>query len=94
MGVTGSVATIKAKVIIEELKKKIDNVEIILVPTQSALHFLPPKLQELNVDKIHLDQDEWDSWKGRGDPVLHIELRKWADILILAPLREQSIIIS
>ena len=32
------------------------------------------------------DEDEWSSWKKRSDPVLHIELRKWADILLIAPL--------
>jgi phosphopantothenoylcysteine decarboxylase len=32
------------------------------------------------------DQDEWSSWTKRGDPVLHIELRKWSDILLIAPL--------
>ena len=26
------------------------------------------------------------SWSSRSDPVLHIELRKWADLLVLAPL--------
>ena len=25
-------------------------------------------------------------WSGRGDPVLHIELRRWADLLLIAPL--------
>jgi phosphopantothenoylcysteine decarboxylase len=34
---------------------------------------------------LHTDADEW-AWKGRGDPVLHIELRKWADVLVIAPL--------
>ncbi len=32
------------------------------------------------------DQDEWSSWSKRNDPVLHIELRKWADMLLIAPL--------
>lgn len=32
------------------------------------------------------DTKEWESWKRRGDPVKHIELRDWADILLLAPL--------
>ena len=27
------------------------------------------------------DEDEWKDWKTVGDPVLHIELRNWADIL-------------
>ncbi|XP_072881867.1 phosphopantothenoylcysteine decarboxylase isoform X4 [Hemitrygon akajei] len=25
-------------------------------------------------------------WKQRTDPVLHIELRRWADLLVIAPL--------
>eukprot|EP00052_Salpingoeca_macrocollata_P011247 m.86464 g.86464 ORF g.86464 m.86464 type:complete len:153 (-) comp17964_c0_seq3:242-700(-) len=36
--------------------------------------------------KIHTDEDEWASWKKMGDPVLHIELRRWADIMVVAPL--------
>lgn len=26
------------------------------------------------------------AWQKRGDPVIHIDLRKWADILLIAPL--------
>lgn len=33
-----------------------------------------------------VDEDEWTSWQGRSDPVLHIELRKWADACLIAPL--------
>lgn len=25
-------------------------------------------------------------WRGRSDPVLHIELRRWADLMLVAPL--------
>ena len=32
------------------------------------------------------DSDEWISWKKRKDPVLHIELRKVSDVLLIAPL--------
>jgi len=32
------------------------------------------------------DEDEWTSWQKRSDPVLHIELKKWADIFVIAPL--------
>ena len=32
------------------------------------------------------DKDEWESWKKRSDPVLHVELRKVADLLLIAPL--------
>lgn len=32
------------------------------------------------------DEEEWESWKKRDDPILHIELRKWADLCLIAPL--------
>ncbi|KAK0568093.1 hypothetical protein OC861_002258 [Tilletia horrida] len=35
--------------------------------------------------KMWSDEDEWSQWKRVGDPVLHIELRRWADIVLLAP---------
>ncbi|CAI4755611.1 AAC_collapsed_G0050140.mRNA.1.CDS.1 [Saccharomyces cerevisiae] len=37
------------------------------------------------------DQDEWDVWRQRTDPVLHIELRRWADILVVAPLTANTL---
>lgn len=41
--------------------------------------------------KIYRDQDEWDMWKNRGDPVLHIDLTKWADAMVIAPLDANSL---
>ena len=34
---------------------------------------------------MFFDEDEW-SWSGRTDPVLHIELRRVACLLVVAPL--------
>jgi len=31
------------------------------------------------------DPLEWRAWGGRGDPVLHVLLKDWADLLLLAP---------
>ncbi len=38
--------------------------------------------------RLYLDEDEWPATGlfRVGEPVLHIELRKWADVLLLAPL--------
>ena len=33
---------------------------------------------------LYLDEDEW-AYSEVGDPVLHIELRKWADAMVIAP---------
>ena len=62
-----------------------------MIPTKSGLHFLPKDLNELNADKVHQDEEEWEAWQGRGDPVLHIDLRKWADILVIAPLSANTL---
>lgn len=37
--------------------------------------------------RVHLWQnsDEWSSFQRIGDPILHIELRRWADIVLIAP---------
>ena len=37
------------------------------------------------------DEDEWRAWRRLGDPVMHIELRRWADLLLLAPLSANSL---
>ena len=54
--------------------------------TENSRHFLP-SLSTLGVEgeEVFVDAHEWERWKGRGDPVLHIELRKWADLALVAP---------
>ncbi|KAK7792929.1 hypothetical protein R5R35_008071 [Gryllus longicercus] len=39
-----------------------------------------------NSIEVFNDEDEWKAWNSRGDPVLHIELGKWADLMVIAPL--------
>ena len=36
-------------------------------------------------------QDEWNEWNKIGDPVLHIQLRDWADMMIIAPLSAHTL---
>lgn len=35
--------------------------------------------------------DEWKEWQKLGDPVLHIDLRDWANVLIVAPLSAHTL---
>mmetsp|Transcript_4445 Transcript_4445/g.11676 ORF Transcript_4445/g.11676 Transcript_4445/m.11676 type:complete len:200 (-) Transcript_4445:1293-1892(-) len=35
--------------------------------------------------------DEWKQWNMMGDPVLHIDLRDWADLLLIAPLSAHTL---
>lgn len=56
-----------------------------MVVTESAKHFY----NTVDIAKgvqILTDKDEWAAWSGRGDPVLHIELGKWANLFLIAPL--------
>jgi phosphopantothenoylcysteine synthetase/decarboxylase len=40
---------------------------------------------------LHTASDEWKEWQQMGDPVLHIDLRNWADILLVAPLSAHTL---
>lgn len=56
-----------------------------MIATKNAKHFI--ERSELPVQVTILDdQDEWQMWSKRDDPVLHIELGKWADLMLIAPL--------
>lgn len=49
------------------------------------MHFI--NREEINHKvEIITDEVEWSSWQKRGDPVMHIDLGKWADIMVIAPL--------
>ncbi|XP_065545089.1 phosphopantothenoylcysteine decarboxylase isoform X1 [Lathamus discolor] len=82
VGVTGSVAALKLPLLIAELLK-ITGLEVKVVTTERAKHFY--SVQEIPVT-LYSDEDEWQLWQGRSDPVLHIELRRWADLMLVAPL--------
>jgi phosphopantothenoylcysteine synthetase/decarboxylase len=94
LGVTGSVAAILTPDLFAALKRQGHEVKV--VATSSALYFfdplaLDPTRRGRNPEIIVLDDDEWPGrhegrhWQ-RGDPVLHIELRRWADLFLIAPL--------
>ncbi|XP_034032321.1 phosphopantothenoylcysteine decarboxylase [Thalassophryne amazonica] len=82
VGVTGSVAALNLPVLVSELLQ-LPGVDVRVVTTEHAKHFYNP--DEVSV-KIYSDKDEWKIWTKRSDPVLHIELRRWADLLVIAPL--------
>ncbi|XP_062535377.1 uncharacterized protein LOC134204590 [Armigeres subalbatus] len=44
-------------------------------------------------EDVHMQRgaDEWSSWGGCGDSVLHIELGKWADLKLVAPLNANTL---
>ncbi|XP_060030195.1 phosphopantothenoylcysteine decarboxylase isoform X2 [Erinaceus europaeus] len=98
VGVTGSVAALKLPLLVSKLLdipgllSRDDTrlwavlgqrVEVAVVSTERAKHFYSS--QDIPVT-LYSDADEWEMWKRRSDPVLHIELRRWADLMLVAPL--------
>ncbi|XP_053320739.1 phosphopantothenoylcysteine decarboxylase [Spea bombifrons] len=82
VGVTGSVAALKLPNLVSGLLE-IPGVQVQVVSTERAKHFY--NVNDVSVP-LYSEQDEWEMWKQRSDPVLHIELRRWADLMLLAPL--------
>ncbi|KAI8365346.1 phosphopantothenoylcysteine decarboxylase-like protein [Radiomyces spectabilis] len=82
VGATGSVASIKIPELVR-LFKEDPTVDVKVVPTEAARFFF--KAEDVDAD-MYTDQQEWEMWKKKTDPVLHIDLRNWADIMVVAPL--------
>ena len=90
LGVTGSVASLRTPALYAGLRGLGHSVRV--VTTGPALHFFDPA--HLPADPadplggpVFRDADEWPEarWE-REDPVLHVEFRRWADLLVVAPL--------
>ncbi|GME79072.1 unnamed protein product [[Candida] boidinii] len=90
-GACGSVSIKKTRLIINKLEEIYkDKVSIQLIITKASEHFVSRGEFPSDV-QIWRDKDEWTTWSNRADPVLHIELRRWADILIIAPLTANTL---
>lgn len=101
LGVTGSVAAVKTPELYSALGAAGHDVKVVSTKW-ALTFFDPSSLPAGRAEKaegddplqvrdqatFYLDEDEWPH--GRvfevGEPVLHIELRKWADLLLIAPL--------
>lgn len=88
LSVSGSVAAIKTLELYTSLKKSSD---VKVIATKSGMHFIDRIEKGEEPMPIYLDEMEWESWQTKGDDVLHIFLRNWADINIIAPLSANTL---
>ncbi|EFO26236.1 hypothetical protein LOAG_02248 [Loa loa] len=90
IGITGSVASIKLPELITELHKNSPKEKLVIriVATDAARTFIDESAFDV---PIYNELDEWNMWKKRGDPILHIELREWSDAMLIAPLDANSL---
>ncbi|KAK9378270.1 flavoprotein [Kockiozyma suomiensis] len=94
LAASGSVASIKIPLIVEKLYRIYEpsRISIQIVVTSSAERFLPAADKPLPAAiKVWRDSDEWKHWSDRSDPIVHIELRRWAHLLLVAPLSANTL---
>ena len=94
VGATGSVAAIKIPELFSALKAAGHAVRV--VATEPALYFFDPAALDAtrvlrNPEVVTIDEDEWPGRSDgvryrRGAEVMHIELRRWAELFLVAPL--------
>ena len=87
VAVTGSIAAVKAPILVSRLIKA--GAEVKCVITQSATNLVSPlSLSTLSRNKCYQDKDQWADSQTKP---LHIALAEWAELIIVAPLSATSL---
>lgn len=91
LGITGSIASYKSFDVARQLVKNGHTVKVVL--TNGALEFIKPEtFRYIGVEAVYLPTDDFlPKHLGKGSTVLHIELVKWADKLVVAPASANTI---
>ena len=100
LAASGSVAVVKLPLIISSLAHH-PNLSIRVILTQHAARFLTgqspetPTIASLSalplVDAVYQDEHEWAEPWTRDASILHIELRRWSHLLVVAPLTANTL---
>jgi phosphopantothenoylcysteine decarboxylase len=86
IGVTSSIAAYRIPNLVSMLKK--ENFEVKTIVTEHAKAFVAPQaLAVMSQNTCFSDKDEWTNKQN----VLHIELAKWCDCYLLAPLSANTL---
>lgn len=86
IGITSSIAAYRIPNLVSMLRK--ENFEIKTIITENARAFVAPQaLAVMSQNPCFGDSDEWTSKEN----VLHIELAKWCDVYLLAPLSANTL---
>ena len=84
VGITGSIAAYKAAELISQLKSAGANVKVIM--TKASESFITETTLEcISKNKVLIDESEND------ESFLHIDVSKWADIILVAPCTANSL---
>ena len=87
VAITGSIAAVKAPILISRLIKA--GAEVRCVLTQSASKLVSPlSLSTLSRHKCYQDKDQWQDDQTKP---LHIALAEWAELILVTPMSATSI---
>ena len=87
VAVTGSIAAVKAPILVSRLIKA--GAEVKCVITQSAAKLVSPlSLSTLSRNKCYQDKDQWKDYQTKP---LHIALAEWAELILVAPMSATSL---
>lgn len=85
LGVTGSISVYKTIDLVREYVKRGHNVRVVF--THGALKFIKPELYGyLGCEKYYLPEEDF-----LHSNVLHVDLAKWAEVFVIAPLSASSL---
>lgn len=90
LGVCGSISAYRSLDICRGLAKNGHKVKVVL--TRGALEFVKPEVfSYLGADEVFRPFDDFNTQAAKDRSVLHIELSKWADRLVIAPASANSL---
>ena len=87
VAVTGSIAAVKAPILISRLIKIGAEVKCVITPSAAKL-VSPLSLSTLSRNKCYQDQDQWHDYQTKP---LHIALAEWAELILVAPMSATSL---
>ena len=86
IGVTSSIAAYRIPNLVSTLKKQDHEIKVVI--SEKAHAFVAPQaLAVMSGNPCYTDGDEW----GNTNRVLHIELAKWCDVFLIAPLSANTL---
>jgi phosphopantothenoylcysteine decarboxylase/phosphopantothenate--cysteine ligase len=90
LGVTGGIAAYKSVYLLRLLRGEGAQVKVIM--TESACEFVGPlTFEALSENPVHIRMFSGGAERGSVSPIEHIDLAKWADLVIVAPVTAHTI---
>jgi phosphopantothenoylcysteine decarboxylase len=90
LGITGSIAATSSDQLVQGLLA-LGGIDLRIVTTRAANAFVSIKPDLLCKIERFKDTDELGRWINIGDPIMHIDLLDWANVLIICPMSANTL---